>query len=150
MKYHIRKVNIKSKRVQNTLLRLQREILPATSLADVTCDHWWILYSETNKPVGFAGMKQSEQFADCVYFHRAGVCDEHTGKKLQRRLIKARLRKAKAMGFNWAVTDTRLYNCASSNSLINCGFKMYKPSRPWGFDDACYWRLALLDKKRSV
>jgi len=143
MKYHIRKVNNKSKRVKNTLIRLQKEILSGTALANTDEGHWWIVYTETNKPAGFAAMKQSEQFTDCVYFHRAGVTYEHTGNGLQARLIKARLKKAKAMGFNWAVTDTRLYNSGSSNSLINCGFKMYRPSKPWGFDDACYWRLKL-------
>lgn len=142
MKYFIRKVNGKSKRVQNTLMRLQKEILPSDEPCDVSEGHWWIAYTETNKPIGFAGMKQSSQFTDCVFFHRAGVSDDHTGHALQKRLIKARLCKAKSMGFNWAVTDTTK-NPPSSNSLINCGFKMYKPSKPWAWDWSCYWRLKL-------
>lgn len=142
MKYSIRKVNGKSKRVQNTLIRLQNEILPSDTICDPNEGHWWVAYTETNKPVGFAGMKQSEQFGDCVYLHRSGVCDDHTGNALQKRLIKARLRKAKSMGFNWAVTDTTK-NPPSSNSLINCGFKMYKPSKPWAWDWSCYWRLKI-------
>jgi GNAT superfamily N-acetyltransferase len=142
MKYSIRKVNNKSKRVQNTLMRLQKEILPSDEPCDVSIGHWWIAYSEQNKPVGFAGMKQSEQFTDCVFLHRAGVDWSHTGNALQKRLIKARLRKAKSMGFNWAVTDTTK-NPPSSNSLINCGFKMYEPSKPWGWSYSCYWRLKL-------
>ena len=123
-------------------MRLQKEILPSDNLCDVSINHWWIAYSELNKPVGFAGMKQSEQFGDCVFLHRAGVCDDHTGNGLQKRLIKARLRKAKSMGFSWAVTDTTK-NPPSANSLINCGFKMYKPSKPWAWDWSCYWRLKL-------
>jgi len=142
MKYAIRKVNGKSKRVQNTLLRLQKEILPADAPCDVSIGHWWIVYTETNKAVGFAGMMQSHQFTDCAYLHRAGVCDEHTGNGLQARLIKVRINKAKVMGFKWAVSDTSK-NPASANSLINCGFKMYRPSKPWGWEFTCYWRFKL-------
>lgn len=142
MKYFVRRVNGKSKRVQNTINRLQHEILPRDEPCDVSEGHWWIVYTESNKPVGFAGMKQSGQFADCAYFHRAGVLDEHTGNGLQARLIKVRINKAKVMGFNWAVSDTSK-NPASANSLINCGFKMYRPSKPWGWDYTCYWRLKL-------
>ena len=57
MKYSIRKVNKKSKRVQNTLMRLQKEILPSDDLCDTNEGHWWIAYTDTNKPVAFAGMK---------------------------------------------------------------------------------------------
>lgn len=142
MKYFIRKVNSKSKRVQNTLLRLQKEILPADSPVEPSIGIWWIVYTENNKPIGFAGMKQSSQFTDCVFFHRAGILYEHTGKGLQKRLLQARIRKAKNMGFNWAVSDTT-HNPASSNSLINCGFKMYEPSKAWGWSYTNYWRLKL-------
>ena len=142
MKYAIRKVNGKSKRVQNTLARLQKEILPSDVPCDVTEGHWWIVYTDTNKAVGFAGMKQSNQFTDCAFLHRAGVCDDHTGNGLQARLIKVRINKARIMSFNWAVSDTSK-NPASANSLINCGFKMYRPSKPWGWEWTCYWRLKL-------
>lgn len=138
-KYFVRKVNNKSKRFQNTLNRLQKEILPSDELCDVTVGYWWIVYTESNKPVGFAGMKQSSQWTDCIFLHRAGIAYEHTGRGLQKRLIKARLNKAKNMGFNWAVTDTTK-NPASSNSLINCGFKLFEPSKPWGWSHTNYWK----------
>jgi len=142
MKYSIRQVNVNSKRVQNTLTRLQSEILDGTKPAKINIGYWWIVYTETNKAVGFAAMKQSSQFSDCVFLHRSGISDEHTGNGLQKRLIKARLNKAKHMGFNWAVSDTTL-NPQSTNSLINCGFKMYQPSKPWGWKHTCYWRLKI-------
>lgn len=141
-KFRIKKVNGKSKRTQNVINRLQKEILPSDDPCDTNEGYWWIVYSESNKAVGFAGMKQSSQFGDCVFFHRAGIADECNGHGLQKRLIKARIRKAKSMGFNWAVSDTTK-NPASSNSLINCGFKMYEPSKPWGWSYSCYWRLKL-------
>ena len=142
MKYYIRRVNGKSKQKQKVLTRLQKEILPSDKLCDTKVGLWWIVYTETGRAVGFAGMKQSSQFGNCVFLHRSGVVFEHTGNGLQKRLIKARLRKAKLMGFEIAVSDTS-HNPASANSLINCGFKMYKPSKPWGWDYTCYWRLKL-------
>lgn len=142
MKYYVREVNGKAKQKQKVLARLQKEILPSDRLCDTNEGYWWIVYTENNKAVGFAGMKQSHQFTDCVFFHRSGVADEHNGNGLQKRLIKARIRKARHMGFNWAVSDTSR-NPASSNSLINCGFKMYEPSKPWGWNHTNYWRLRL-------
>ena len=40
---------------------------------------------------------------------------------------------------NWIITDTT-DNPASSNSLINAGFKIYTPSAPWSFKHAIYWK----------
>jgi GNAT superfamily N-acetyltransferase len=142
MTYRLRLVNGKSKRTQQVLNRLQKTILPYDKPVDTTIGYWWIIYADNGKPVAFAGMKQSAQFNDCCFLHRAGVMYEHTGKALQKRLIKARLRKAKHMGFNWAVTDTTK-NPASSNSLINCGFKLYEPSKPWGSENTYYWRFRI-------
>jgi hypothetical protein len=143
MKYFIREVNGKTKQKQKVLLRLQKEILPSDEPCDTTQGHWWIVYTEHGHAVGFGGMVQSLQFTDCVFFLRAGVCYEHTGKALQKRLLKARIRKAKSMGFNWAVSTT-YDNPASANSLINCGFKMYDPSKPWGANGTCYWRIKIV------
>lgn len=142
MKYSIKRVNSKSKRTQNTLNRLQKEILPGTELADPAEGFWWIVFDESGKPAGFAAMKQSSQFTDTAYFSRAGILEEHTGNALQKRLIKARINKSKIMGFKWAITDTSK-NPPSANSLINCGFKMYSPSKPWGWEYTNYWRLKL-------
>lgn len=142
MKYSIRQVNNKSKRVQNTINRLQAEILSGTHPTDPKEGLWWIAYDEINKAVGFAGMMQSHRFTDWAYFHRAGVLDEATGNGLQKRLIKARIRKAKSMGFNYANSDTSK-NPASANSLIHCGFRSYTPSKAWGWEYTAYWRLKL-------
>ena len=142
MKYSIRRVNNKSKRVQNTLNRLQKEILPSDKPCDVTIGQWWIVYTDTNKPVAFCGMKNSSTYSDWCFFHRAGVLDEHTGNGLQKRLIKARIRLAKTMGYNYANSDTTR-NPASANSLIACGFKSYLPIKPWAWDYSNYWRLKL-------
>lgn len=65
--------------------------------------------------------------------------DNFTGNGLQLRLIKARLTQAKRLGWNWCITDTT-NNPASSNSLINAGFKIYTPANKWSFRNAIYWK----------
>jgi GNAT superfamily N-acetyltransferase len=142
MKYFVRQVDNKNKDIQDVLMGLQLVILDGTKPTKPEIGYWWMVTTEKGEGVGFAAMKQSAQFGDCVFFHRSGIMEEHTGQGLQKRLIKARMRKAKNMGFNWAVSDTT-HNPASSNSLINCGFKMYQPSKPWGWKHTCYWRLKL-------
>jgi L-amino acid N-acyltransferase YncA len=70
------------------------------------------------------------------------VLPAHRGQGIQKRLIRVRLRQARALGWNWVVTDTH-DNPASSNSLIARGFKLFDPSKPWGADKTLYWRLKL-------
>lgn len=89
--------------------------------------------------VGYGGFVPSRQFADTAYFHTAGVRHSARGNGLQKRLIRARLRLAKRLGYTWAVTYTFPDNPASSASLIACGFRPYWPGRPWA-GRQCYWR----------
>ena len=139
MKFTVRKVDTRVPSVQTTLSFLQRKILPADTPYKTDRGHWWVVYAECGKPVGFAGLVRSIQWTDTGYLCRAGVMDGFTGHGLQLRLIKVRLRKAKELGWNWCVTDTT-DNPASSNSLINAGFKLYTPGNPWGFKNALYWK----------
>lgn len=105
---------------------------------------WWWLAKEGDTLAGFAGLTPSARWADTGYLARAGVLPAYRGHGLQKRLIRVRLAKARKLGFKWVITDTRL-NPASANSLIACGFRMYQPSDPWSFKDACYWRIKLND-----
>lgn len=99
---------------------------------------WWILW---DGPIvaAFCGIRASAWWNDCGYLSRAGVLPQYRGKGIQKKLIRLRCAYAKKQGWSWVVTDTR-DNPASSNSLIACGFRMYRPSNPWSFKDACYWR----------
>ena len=139
MKFTVKKVDIRIPSIQTTLGFLQRKILPDDVPYDTTRGHWWIAYAECGKPVGFAGLVRSMNWNDTGYFCRAGVMDGFTGNGLQLRLIKVRLSQAKKLNWNWCITDTT-DNPASANSLINAGFKMYTPSSPWSFKNACYWK----------
>ena len=139
MKFTVKKVDIRNPAIANLLLYLQKQILPADQPYEPTRGHWWIAYTESGKPVGFAGLVRSTKWTDTGYLCRAGVMDGFTGHGIQKRLIKSRLAQAKRLGWNWCITDTT-DNPASSNSLISCGFKMYTPANPWGMSRALYWK----------
>ena len=147
MKISIRKVDTRKPEIVALLKYLQKECLPTTVLYDVNKGHWWIAY-DGNIPIGFAGLVRSASWYDCGYLCRGGIIAGYRGHKLQRRLIKVREMQAKKLGWTWIITDTR-DNPASANNLISAGFKMYTPTKPWGFKDALYWRKKLNAVQRS-
>lgn len=122
------------------LLDLQRQCLDSDApLGFADASHWWLAF-DAGRPVGFAAAKRSHRWTDAWYFSRAGVLPTAQGQGLQKRLIRARLRAAKAAGMAWAITDTTLDNAPSINSLIGCGFKSYRPLEPWALRRSIYWR----------
>jgi GNAT superfamily N-acetyltransferase len=142
MRYRIHRADLSCPDTQLALTQLQKQCLPYDKLAATTSGYWWIVYSETGNKVGFAGLVPSLRWGDCGYMCRAGVLPAHRGKGLQKKLIGVRIRQARALGWNWLVTDT-YDNPASSNSLIAKGFKLFDPTVPWGADKTLYWRLKL-------
>lgn len=138
----IKKVDVRDADIAKTLIYLQKKCLPSDDLFDATTGHWWIVYDEFMLPIGFAGMVRSYNWYDCGYLCRAGVLKDWRGQGIQKKLLKAREKHAKKLGWNWLISDTT-DNPASSNSLINCGFKIYDPSKPWGFKHTLYWRKKL-------
>lgn len=114
--------------------------VPANYHADLMEGQWWLARSD-GKDAGFCAIAPSKQFRDCAYLSRAGVMPDYRGKGLQQRMIRLRLRWAKSQGYRCVVTDTVPSNLASSNSLISCGFKLYRPSKPWAANGALYWRI---------
>lgn len=117
--------------------RLHKMCFPYDASFKPTVGWWWLVW-KNGEVVGFAGMHRSTQWGDTMYLVRAGILPAHRGRGLQQRLIKARLKAARDLEANWVVTDTRL-NPPSANNLINAGFRMFLPSRPWAFQDSCYW-----------
>jgi len=138
----IKRVDIRSSRIQNELAALQKKCLPSDTPSDTTTGWWWIVYDAFNLPCAFGGLVPSVRWLDTGYLCRAGVLPSHRGQGVQKRLIRARIRQARALGFNWLITDT-YFNPASSNSLISTGFKLFEPSQPWGATQTLYWRLKL-------
>ena len=88
----------------------------------------WVL-RDNKRPIGYAAMRGCVAPANkgLAFFMRAGVLEEYRGRGLHKKLIKVRLRKAKQEGFDQVVTYVADWNCASSNSLVSCGFKLYRP-----------------------
>jgi GNAT superfamily N-acetyltransferase len=104
---------------------------------------WWWLLMHQETAIGFAGLRSSYRWpGNSGYLWRAGVAPGHRGRGLQKRLIRVRERKARALGWEWLFTDTT-QSPASSNSLIACGFKVYQPSHGYGYDQTIYWRKRL-------
>lgn len=139
MKIIIKSVDTRNQGICSVLLYLQKKCLPSDEPYDVSKGHWWIAYTEDGRPVAFAGITRSTPWYNCGYLCRAGVIDEFTGHGLQKRLIAVREKKAKALGWEWIITDTT-DNPASANSLINAGFKIYSPSVKWAYKHSIYWR----------
>ena len=100
--------------------------------------YWWLIMHK-GRPVAFAGLEHSRFYKSTGYLCRAGVTWAHQGKGLQKRLIRVRLAKARRLGWAWAVSDTLPTNHPSANSLIRCGFKLFKPRRGWGTRGTLYW-----------
>lgn len=101
--------------------------------------YWWLAYADNKEPIGFAGMTPSILGFNCGYLKRAGVLPgEHRGKGLQQRLIRVRVAKAKRLGWLRLVTDCT-DNPHSANNLYKAGFKMFKPTYPWAFENSLYW-----------
>ena len=142
MRYKIHRADLGCLDTQIALTRLQKQCLPHDDLTLTTSGYWWLVYSEEGIPVAFAGLIRSSRWSDCGYLCRAGVVPNCRGQGIQKRLIQVRVRQARALKWNWLVTDT-YENPASANSLIAKGFKMYDPTKPWGADKTLYWRLTL-------
>jgi N-acetylglutamate synthase-like GNAT family acetyltransferase len=137
----IKRVDIRCPEVQDRLLELQNICLPTDEPADTNFGCWWIA-SEDGNDIGFAGLTRSISWTDCGYLCRAGVVPNARGKGVQKKLIRIRIRQAKTFGWKWLITDTT-NNPASANSLIACGFKLFEPTKPWGFKNSLYWRKKL-------
>ena len=144
----IRKVDIRNSSHVSVIKHLQKEILPSDNLYKPDHGHWWVAYTEAEKPVAFGGLVRSMVWTDTGYLCRSGVLDEYTGHGLQKRLIQARIKQAKKLGWNWVITDTT-DNPASANSLINSGFKIYTPGNPWSFRNANYWKYKIHHEAKS-
>jgi len=138
----INRVNVLDASVQERLSILQSLCLPHDKPYDTTRGDWWIVRDAFNIDCAFGGIVASQRWSDTGYLCRAGVIPTHRGNGLQRRLIRARIRQARELGWNWVITDT-YHNPASANSLIAVGFKMFEPTIPWGANGTLYWRFNL-------
>jgi GNAT superfamily N-acetyltransferase len=139
-RYVIREVDpLKDPKRYVEIVRLHKDIFPDDDMYLPEKGHWWIAYSD-RRPVAFAGMVPVKGDATKTQFYlcRAGVIKKHRGHGLQKRLIRARMQKAKQIGATRVVTSTYC-NPVSSNNLIGAGFRMFKPNTGWGATGTNYW-----------
>lgn len=137
------KVDISDPAVQIAIKTLHDECYPPPdSPYTPTTGDWWVAF-EHGHAVAFAGISTCLNHGNSGYLCRAGVIPRARGRGLQKKLIRKRLAFARKKGWSQVVTDTHK-NPASANSLISCGFRMYRPEFPWSFTTACYWRKSLV------
>jgi GNAT superfamily N-acetyltransferase len=145
--YRIRRVDEADSAIADTLEEMHtRTFTDGTHLPVVDglwMGDWWLAYY-LDAPVAFAGMTKADpHYAhNAAYLCRVGVLKEHRGNGLQKRLIRAIERHAARLKFSRIVSDTT-NNPPSANSFIACGYKTFKPTAPWSFDRAVYWRKEL-------
>lgn len=117
---------------------LQVSIFSAEDLHAIRGVRWWLAW-DGDAPVGFGGVKLLGGVdAGTAYLCLAGVVPEARGRGVQRELLKARLRWAKARGCTCAISFTHRLNLTSANNMIQAGMRLYQPARPWAGRDAFY------------
>ncbi len=102
---------------------------------------WWLAHSGA-KAVAFAGVVPSTHAPNSGYLCRVGVLQEHQGRGLQRRLMRAVEVQARRIGWESIVSDTT-DNRISANNFIRTGYRLYEPEVPWGWRNTLYWRKRL-------
>ena len=120
--------------------KLKEETMPLDKI-DLGDTMMWFVF-DGKKPIGYAGLRLSARWKDCCYLNCAGVLPEYQGKGIQKKLIRARVAKARKLGMEWVFSDT-YRNPASENSLIACGFKLYLPEDEYATQHSIYWRKKL-------
>lgn len=110
--------------VARTIVALDTKTLPDDARVDPRGCYWWLAL-EDSEPVGFGGLRLLN--GSTGFLCRAGVIPARRGHGLHKRLIVARIRYARRLGLSSLVTYTGDYNVPSTNALIRCGFRHYKP-----------------------
>lgn len=124
--------------------RLDKVLFSGDTSINLDKCYVWLVRVE-GKAIGFGAMRPCETAVNkgLVLFTRAGVIPVWRGKGVQKRLIRLRAAKAKRLGHEVAIAYVMGMNCASSNSLIGCGFKLYEPADLYAGKQAIYLRKVL-------
>jgi GNAT superfamily N-acetyltransferase len=138
--YRIKRVDGSDDEVADTIRELHDEIFADSApQVDPEWGWWWFAYDEGRDVAGFCQLAPTiEQPSTVAYLRRAGVRLSHRGKGLQRRFVRVREALARKLGFRSIVSDTT-DNPSSANNLIYCGYRIYRPEEPWGFNNSIYW-----------
>ena len=136
-RYTIRRVGPAYGTVRRDIDNLHKICFPEADYTPTLTGYWWLVYYQ-GEVVGFAGLHESTKYDKFGYLYRSGVHPDHRGKGIQKRLIKVREKTAKELGWIGMITDTTdtIY---SANNLINSGYKLFQPTKPWGYKHTNYW-----------
>lgn len=107
---------------------------------DIPFDHWWLL-KNGNRSIGFCSLRHFNDEPGTWFLRLAAVLDEYRGHGLQKKMIRHRVKFAKRHVAKRIITYASYDNLPSANSLIRCGFKLYKPRWNWGTGYAYYFKL---------
>jgi GNAT superfamily N-acetyltransferase len=143
--YRIKEVDGTDEEIADTLRELHDECFADSApQIDPERGHWWLAFAvdEGRELAGFCGLTPSYLDPALGYLKRAGVRKPHRGQGLQRRFVRVREARARRLGMHSIITDTS-DNPASANNLIACGYRIYSPEEPWGFNHTIYWTKAL-------
>ena len=97
----------------------------------------WIVAYQNGAAIALAGLSKCSKTVG--HLELAGVLSCAQGQGIQKRLIRLRERLARKRGYTKLITYTAHWNVASSNSLMSCGYKMYRPLYAWGGKEFVYW-----------
>ena len=146
--YRIREVDGEDDDVAATLSDLHRlTFFKSAPMPSFEWGHWWLAFREM-VPVAFAGLVPSSYAENAGYFCRVGVLQEHWGRALQLRLMRAAEARARAKGWSLIISDTT-DNIASANNFIRAGYQLYRPRYPWGWPRTLYWRKSIGGRSRD-
>ena len=146
--YRIRAVDGQDEDISDTLEELHRlTFFDSAPVPEFEFGHWWLAYYQ-HMPVAFAGLIPSTHAENSGYFCRVGVLQQHWGRALQLRLMRAIEARARANGWCSIVSDTT-DNVASANNFIKAGYRLYRPRCPWAWPHTLYWRKFIGDKDRA-
>jgi len=135
------RINIADPVMQEAIYLLDRELFPNGLVGGrETAGAWWVV-RDGQDVAAYAGMTPSATTPNAGYLCRAGVLPRYRGAGLQKHLIRLRVAHARAKGWRTVISDTKPTNLASANSLIACGFRLFKPEKPWAiYPSPLYWR----------
>lgn len=119
------------------LYNLDRRIFRWDSPVTFEGTRWWVAEDEDGQVVAYGGLKH--MYGDRGFLCRVGVLPAHRGHGLQRRLLRARERGARSLDLTRMISYTDKDNIHSSNNLIACGYRLYRPEAEWGTPGALYW-----------
>jgi GNAT superfamily N-acetyltransferase len=115
------------------IARLDDELFPGERVPDdiLHGSLWWVAFGGVGaerKAVGYAGL-QVFGAENKGFLSRAGVLPVARGHRLQQRLIRTRVAKARELGLARVYSYVWAMNIPSMRSLVRCGFHPYYADR---------------------